>query len=59
MILLENFKGTNAHNYFSQNPKAFERRIYDKYLWLKEQDRNTNGRQINNEGYFKFQAPSL
>lgn len=54
MKLLENFKGTNAYNYFSKNPKAFERRIYDKYLWIKEQNENINGRQINNEGYLKL-----
>jgi len=49
--LLESFKGTNAYKYFSENPKAFERRIYDKYLWIKEQDKNKNGRKINNVGY--------
>lgn len=51
--LLENFKETNAYEYFSKKPKAFERRIYDKYLWIKEQNKNKNGRQINNEGYLK------
>lgn len=55
MKLLENFKGTVAYQYFSKHPKAFELRIYDKYLWIMEQSKNEMGRKINNDGYLKLQ----
>lgn len=52
--LLENFKGTKAYLFFNKNPKAFERRIYDKYLWIKKQNGNKNVRIVNNFEYLDF-----
>lgn len=52
--LLDNFKNTNAYLFFKENPKAFERRIYDKYLWIKKQNGNKNVREINNLHYLEF-----
>lgn len=52
--LLNSFKETEAYFYFSRNNKAFERRIYDKYLWLKEQNNQKNNRIIKNSIYNEF-----
>lgn len=52
-ILLE-FKGTNAHRYFKSNKEAFERRIYDKFLWLQSNNKKKDSRKIINGPYKEF-----
>jgi hypothetical protein len=56
MKLLEKFENTYAFQFFSKNPKAFERRIYDKYLWIKKQNKNIDGRKIDNNEYLELES---
>jgi len=53
---LEKFENTYAFQFFSKNPKAFERRIYDKYLWIKKQNKNIDGRKIDNNEYLELES---
>ena len=59
--ILSDYKRTSAGKFFNSDNKAFERRIYDKYLWLNSINRNEgNRRRINNNAYKKFlQIPKL
>ncbi len=36
--ILEKFKETDAYVFFKDNPNAFVRRIFDKYLWIERLD---------------------
>jgi hypothetical protein len=49
--ILSQFEGTDAYSYFIQHTKAFHRRVFDKFLWLKVAE--SSGRSINNSGYKK------
>jgi len=49
---LENFRGTDAHTFFSVNNEAFKLRVFDKLLWLNTaREKNI---MIDNSGYRKF-----
>ena len=49
--ILNNYKKTDAYNFFKKNQKAFAIRIVDKYLWLKAQK---DSRDIDNRAYKKL-----
>ena len=46
--ILNKFKNTDAYDFFLKNKDAFEMRITDKFLWLRQ---NQNGRELKNEKY--------
>ena len=50
--LLNQFKGSPAHDFFTANPVAFEMRIVDKFLWIYSQ--GPNDRKVQNSEYLKF-----
>lgn len=52
--VLKTFSGTPAFHFFSNNPKAFSRRVFDKYLWLRQQSTNSASRPILNEVYINL-----
>jgi hypothetical protein len=54
MLLLSEFKNSNAYDFFHDNKEAFERRIFDKHLWLKQQNNYVGGREVDNSGYREF-----
>ncbi len=49
--VLGEFHGTDSFKYFDKNPGSFKRRIFDKYLWLRKINRNTETRKICNNPY--------
>jgi hypothetical protein len=49
---LSHFENTDAFSYFNDNPDAFKRRVFDKYLWISIARKN--GRVIDNSGYRSF-----
>lgn len=53
-LILNNFKDTPAYIFFSEHPEAFNRRIIDKYLWVRKQTQNEKARKINNDPYLQF-----
>ncbi len=50
--ILNEFEATPAFDFFLKNSEAFNRRVMDKYLWIRNQ--NKNSRKINNEPYLRF-----
>ena len=48
--VLNKFINTSAYNFFTNNPEAFKRRIFDKFLWIE----HNNTRDMNNESYKQF-----
>ncbi len=53
-IILKHFEGTPAHDFFLKNPEAFKRRIADKYLWIRKQNKSLESRKIRNDSYPEF-----
>jgi hypothetical protein len=52
--ILNSYKATVSYNFFTKHPKTFDRRIIDKFLWLRKQSQNSKARKVNNRAYSKF-----
>jgi len=49
---LSDFKPSDAYSFFTDNQAAYQRRVFDKYLWLMRA--TSNGKVIVNNAYPRF-----